>query len=149
MNKPTSHWLRRLQVSDQPAYLQIADLIAEDLRTGRLVARDRLPTLRELAGDLGLNYTTVARGYAEARKRGLITSRPGMGTTARASAPMLRCVVDEGWVISDLASPRLLEISMMPRCRSTSKAFFLPPATSNVTMVPPRRICRRASPACG
>ncbi|MBP6225224.1 MAG: PLP-dependent aminotransferase family protein [Rhizobacter sp.] len=89
MNKPTSHWLRRLHVSDQPAYLQIADLIAEDLRTGRLVARDRLPTLRELAGDLGLNYTTVARGYAEARKRGLITSRPGMGTTVRGSTPTL------------------------------------------------------------
>ena len=87
MNKPTSHWLRRLQGSDQPAYLQIADLIAEDLRTGRLAARDRLPTLRELAIDLGLNYTTVARAYAEARKRGLITSRPGMGTTVRGVAP--------------------------------------------------------------
>ena len=89
MNKPTSHWLRRMQASDQPAYLQIADLIAEDLRTGRLAARDRLPTLRELARDLGLNYTTVARAYAEARKRGLITSRPGMGTTVRGSAPTL------------------------------------------------------------
>ena len=89
MNKPTSHWLRRMQASDQPAYLLIADLIAEDLRTGRLTARDRLPTLRELARDLGLNYTTVARAYAEARKRGLITSRPGMGTTVRGSAPTL------------------------------------------------------------
>ena len=89
MNKPTSHWLRRMQARDQPAYLQIADLIAEDLRTGRLAARDRLPTLRELASDLGLNYTTVARAYAEARKRGLITSRPGMGTTVRGSSPTL------------------------------------------------------------
>ena len=89
MNKPTSHWLRRMQARDQPAYLQIADLTAEDLRTGRLAARDRLPTLRELASDLGLNYTTVARAYAEARKRGLITSRPGMGTTVRGSSPTL------------------------------------------------------------
>ena len=89
MTKATAHWLRRLQASDQPAYLQIADLIAEDLRTGRLAARDRLPTLRELAGDLGLNYTTVARAYAEARRRGLIHSRPGMGSTVRGQRPAL------------------------------------------------------------
>jgi len=89
MTKPTAHWLRRLQASDQPAYLQIADLIADDLRTGRLAARDRLPTLRALADELKLNYTTVARAYAEARKRGLIVSRPGTGTTVRGSRPAL------------------------------------------------------------
>jgi DNA-binding transcriptional MocR family regulator len=89
MSKPTQHWRRRIEASDQPAYRLIADLIAEDLRTGRLAARDRLPTLRELADDLGLNYTTVARAYAEARKRGLIDSRPGMGTHVRGHAPAL------------------------------------------------------------
>ena len=89
MSKPTAHWLRRIEASDQPAYLLIADLIAEDVRTGRLAARERLPTLRELADDLHLNYTTVARAYAEARKRGLIDSRPGMGTHVRGHSPAL------------------------------------------------------------
>lgn len=89
MNKPTAHWLRRLEASDQPAYLLIADLIAEDLRNGRLAARDKLPTLRELSDSLHLNYTTVARAYAEARKRGLIDSRPGMGSFVRGSSPAL------------------------------------------------------------
>ncbi len=82
-----AHWLRQLQSHAQPAYLQIADLIADDLRTGRLAPRDRLPTLRDLAGELSLNYTTVARAYAEARKRGLITSRPGRGTSVRSQVP--------------------------------------------------------------
>lgn len=36
-----------------------------------------------------LNYTTVARGYAEARKRGLIDSHAGMGTYVRGSSPGL------------------------------------------------------------
>src|ERR1700710_1849201 len=89
VDKLTAHWLRRIEIGDRPAYLLIAELIAEDVRTGRLTARERLPNLRELAGQLGLNYTTVARAYAEARKRGLIDSRPGLGTYVRGHAPAL------------------------------------------------------------
>lgn len=89
MNKTPVHWTKKLQKSDKPAYLLIADLIAEDIRTSRLAARDRLPTLRELAEDLALNYTTVARGYSEARKRGLIDTHAGVGTFVRGSSPSL------------------------------------------------------------
>jgi DNA-binding transcriptional MocR family regulator len=89
VTKPLAHWRRRLDGSNQPAYRLIADLIAEDLKSGRLAARDRLPTLRELALELELNYTTVARAYAEARKRGLIESRPGTGTRVRGTNPGL------------------------------------------------------------
>jgi DNA-binding transcriptional MocR family regulator len=83
MSKLALRWRRRIEASEQPAYLLIPDLIAEDLRDQRLAARDRLPTLRELADALALNYTTVARGYAEARARGLIDSRTGVGTFVR------------------------------------------------------------------
>ena len=89
MTKLTQHWHKRFDTSSKPAYLLLADLIADDIRTGRLGARDRLPTLRDLAVDLHLNYTTVARGYAEARKRGLIDSRAGTGTFIRGSSPSL------------------------------------------------------------
>jgi DNA-binding transcriptional MocR family regulator len=82
-------WLRRLSSSNRPAYLLIADMIAEDVSSGRLVARDKLPTLRVLAEQLRLDYTTVARAYAEARKRGLLDSRPGMGTFIRGTSPSL------------------------------------------------------------
>lgn len=84
------HWRRRLAGSTRPAYLLIADFVADDLKSGRLAARDRLPTLRDLAQTLDLNYTTVARAYAEARKRGLIDSRPGFGTYVRGISPNLR-----------------------------------------------------------
>lgn len=87
MDSTTQRWQKRLQTSTRPAYLLLADLLAEDIRTGRLAARDKLPTLRELSVDLQLNYTTVARGYAEARKRGLIDSRAGTGTFIRGSSP--------------------------------------------------------------
>jgi DNA-binding transcriptional MocR family regulator len=90
MTRTPAHWIKKLQKSDKAAYIAMADLIAEDIRTGRLNNRDRLPTLRELADDLGLNYTTVARGYSEARKRGLIDSHVGMGTYVRGVSPSLR-----------------------------------------------------------
>jgi DNA-binding transcriptional MocR family regulator len=83
MNALTNHWLKRLSESRKPAYLTIPDLIEEDLASGRLRPRDRLPGLRDLANALHLNYTTVARAYAEARKRGLLDARAGSGTFVR------------------------------------------------------------------
>ena len=83
MSSPTHHWITRLADTRKPAYLAIPDLIEEDLATGRLRPRDRLPGLRDLAEELALNYTTVARAYAEARKRGLLDSRAGSGTFVR------------------------------------------------------------------
>lgn len=83
MNDSTHHWIKRLAESRKPAYLVIPDLIEEDLASGRLRPRDRLPGLRDLARALQLNYTTVARAYAEARKRGLLDARAGSGTFVR------------------------------------------------------------------
>jgi DNA-binding transcriptional MocR family regulator len=45
-----------------------------------------LPPQRKLARRLEIDFTTVARGYVEAQKRGLIESRVGQGTFVRASA---------------------------------------------------------------
>lgn len=83
------HWAQRLRDSSKPAYLLIPDLLAEDVASGRLSPGDRLPPLRDLAVALGLNYTTVARGLAEAQKRGQIDARPGRGSFVRSAAPAL------------------------------------------------------------
>ena len=79
----TNQWIKRIAGSSKPAYLLIPDLIEEAVSSGQLRARDRLPALRDLAEALQLNYTTVARGYGEARKRGLIDSKTGSGTYVR------------------------------------------------------------------
>jgi DNA-binding transcriptional MocR family regulator len=73
-------WMPDLAQSDKPRYLAIADIIASDLRQGRLSAGDRLPPQRKLASRLAIDFTTVARGYSEAQKRGLVESRVGQGT---------------------------------------------------------------------
>jgi DNA-binding transcriptional MocR family regulator len=78
-------WTPDLSISDRPRYLALADCLAADIQSGRLVAGDRLPPQRALAQRLGLDFTTVARGYAEAQKRGLVHSRVGHGTFVQGS----------------------------------------------------------------
>ena len=79
-------WTPNLSRLGKPRYLAIADAIAEDIRNGRLAPSDRLPPQRKLASHLDIDFTTVARGYVEAQRRGLIESRVGRGTFVRASA---------------------------------------------------------------
>ena len=76
-------WVPDLARGGKPRYIAIADRIAEDLKEGRLMAGDRLPPQRTLAARLAIDFTTVARGYVEARKRGLVESRVGQGTFVR------------------------------------------------------------------
>src|ERR1700726_3089043 len=85
-------WTPNLAASDKPRYLAIADAIAEDIRSGRLAASDRLPPQRKLAQRIDMDFTTVARGYVEAQKRGLVESRIGQGTFVRTPAPAQRTV---------------------------------------------------------
>ncbi|WP_372647174.1 PLP-dependent aminotransferase family protein [Hyphomicrobium sp.] len=73
-------WVPDLSTREKPRYLAIADAIEEEIRLGRLGPSDRLPPQRELARRLNIDFTTVARGYVEAQKRGLIESRVGQGT---------------------------------------------------------------------
>lgn len=79
-------WVPALQGRDGPRYLAIADAIAADVVAGRLAPGDRLPPQRDLASKLSLDFTTVARGYVEAAKRGLVESVVGRGTFVRRSA---------------------------------------------------------------
>src|SRR5919202_5275953 len=73
-------WTPRLSRRGGPTYRAIADALEADVRAGRLTPGDPLPTQRDLAEQLGVNFTTVTRAYAEARRRGLITATVGRGT---------------------------------------------------------------------
>jgi len=79
-------WTPRLGGRDKPAYIAIADAIADDLRDGRLFPGQRLPPQRALAARIGLDFTTVSRAYGEARRRGLVDAHVGQGTFVRGPA---------------------------------------------------------------
>ncbi|MCJ8151140.1 aminotransferase-like domain-containing protein [Shinella sedimenti] len=83
-------WHPDLGRSSSPLYMAIADLIELDLKSGQLSAGDKLPTHRDLARRLAIDVTTVARGYVEAQKRGLVQSHVGRGTfVARIESPQV------------------------------------------------------------
>ena len=83
-------WIPRALRADAPVYMALADRIAEDVAAGRLAPGTRMPTHRRLAQLLDVDLTTVTRGYAEARRRGLLLGRVGRGTfvSASVSAPL-------------------------------------------------------------
>lgn len=66
--------------SESPLYRQLAEQIRENIHTGRLLRGQRLPATRELAGQLGLNRTTIAAAYEILEAEGLISGHVGRGS---------------------------------------------------------------------
>jgi DNA-binding transcriptional regulator YhcF (GntR family) len=63
-----------------PLFEQMRLAIIDAVRDGRLPPGDRLPTVRELAGELGLAVNTVARAYRELESAGIVETRGRRGT---------------------------------------------------------------------
>ena len=63
-----------------PPFEQIRSQVVELIRRGELAPGSRLPTVRRLAGDLGVAPNTVARAYRELEQADLIETRGRHGT---------------------------------------------------------------------
>jgi GntR family transcriptional regulator len=63
-----------------PIYIQIMDHIRQLVASGELQAGDQLPTVRQLATDLRINWNTVARAYKLLDEARLISTQQGRGT---------------------------------------------------------------------
>ena len=69
-----------IEKQSKSLYRSIPEIIERELENGSLNPGDKLPTHRDLADLLGINVSTVTKGYKEAEKRGLITGTTGKGT---------------------------------------------------------------------
>lgn len=69
--------------SPVPPYEQVRAQIATMVASGVLAPGARLPTIRQLAGDLGLAGGTVTRAYRELERDGVIAGRGRHGTFVR------------------------------------------------------------------
>jgi GntR family transcriptional regulator len=63
-----------------PIYLQLVHQFRHLITSRQIDADDRLPSVRELATQLGINSGTVALAYRTLQQEGLIESRRGLGT---------------------------------------------------------------------
>ena len=63
-----------------PIYSQVKDQIRHLINTGELQPGDQLPTVRQLAADLRVNFNTVARAYRILDEAGIISTQQGRGT---------------------------------------------------------------------
>ena len=64
----------------RPIYTQIADTYRQQITAGILQQGDKLPSVRELAGELAINPNTIQRAYRELEVQGWIASVPGKGS---------------------------------------------------------------------
>lgn len=85
--------------SSEPPYTQLKASIMRLVATGELVTGARLPTIRQLAGDLDLAPNTVARAYRELEAEGILRSSGRRGTVV-AAAPNVQQAV--GAIADDL-----------------------------------------------
>lgn len=63
-----------------PIYEQLYNGVAALISTGRLTAGERLPAVREVAKQLGINPNTVQKSYFLLEQAGLIYSIPAKGS---------------------------------------------------------------------
>ena len=67
------------QASGRAVYQQIIDQVKRDIALGKVLEGERLPTVRELAGQLAINPNTIGKAYKQLEQEGIITTRPGAG----------------------------------------------------------------------
>lgn len=68
--------------SKVPLYLQLKELIRYYISTGAIESNQRMPTVKNLAKQLEINFETIRKAYKELEKEGLVTTKRGRGTFA-------------------------------------------------------------------
>nr|WP_295969633.1 GntR family transcriptional regulator [uncultured Bacillus sp.] len=86
--------------SSKPIYMQIADKICQQIVRNDLHPGDKLPSVREMAMQTGVNPNTIQRTYRELERMEIVESKRGQGTF----------VVENPYVIRTLKQKRQTEI---------------------------------------
>ncbi len=85
----------------RPIWLQIKEDVCRLILSGVLREGERLPSVRELAGQLAINPNTIQRAYRELEQEGFICSMTGKGSFVSALSQ-----VDDGRRTAKLAEFR-------------------------------------------
>lgn len=100
-NYPMS-WKPDLSKITGPKYIALAELLEEDIKSGKLKPGAKLPPQRELADFLDLNLSTISKVYKLCEQKGLILASVGNGTYVSSDAnaePVLLCGKEDSCII--------------------------------------------------
>lgn len=83
-----------------PIYIQVMEFIKKEIVAGHLSPGSKIPSVRELAGELQVNPNTIQRTFQELEREGIVETRRGMG----------RYVATEGEKIMELRKDMAKEL---------------------------------------
>ena len=117
MGTSTPPVLRIDLAADVPAYRQIVDGLRRLLVEGRFQPGDQLPTVRQLAQDLGVHHNTVAEAYRNLADEGWLELRRRTGATVLA-----RNTPKTGRTAETVFAQRLRELTAKARAEGVTLA---------------------------
>ena len=71
----------------KPIYLQIADTLSDQVLQGQLALDERMPSVRDVAAQMGVNPNTVMRSFDYLQQEEIIYQRRGVGYFVSPDAP--------------------------------------------------------------
>ena len=77
---------------DRPIYLQLVEHITQRIVSGEYPPASRLPSVRDLASDAGVNPNTMQRALAELERTGLLFSQRTAGRFITEDADLIAAV---------------------------------------------------------
>ena len=85
-NQAKMHTITIDRELDEPVYAQVAHQLRQLIASGSLAPGLTLPSVRRLAGDLGVNLNTIARAYRMLEEEGFLIIRGRSGASVAAPA---------------------------------------------------------------
>jgi GntR family transcriptional regulator len=135
-----------------PVYEQLRAQIARMVAAGTLLPGVRLPTIRQLAADLGVAKGTVAKAYEALLRDELVVADGRRGTVVRARSPAASGS-DAQQAARDAARPLAVAVHQLGLERAAAHAALdaaldeLGGGTGTPTTASRRDVSRRARPA--
>ncbi|MBQ3104342.1 MAG: GntR family transcriptional regulator [Lachnospiraceae bacterium] len=75
--------------ADRPIYMQIVERIEKQIISGAYGSGDRIPSVRELAAQAGVNPNTMQRAMTELERKGLIAGHRTRGRVVTEDREMI------------------------------------------------------------
>lgn len=127
------------RASPVPFYFQLAEVLEEEIVSGRWQPGTRIPSENELCSHYGLSRTTIRQALARLGQEGLVRRDKGRGTYVNESRPRSWLIQStEGFFHDEFlrgghqVTSRMLRLERTTLPRWASDALSLPPASDGV-----------------